>query len=120
MCKILYIEDNPQNMRLVYKILTDAGYEVLEAKNGLSGIAIAESKKPDLVLMDVNLPDIKGLEVASRMKASPTLASMPIIALTADATDDDRVKCLAAGCDAYLAKPVMKKELLNTIGGFIK
>ena len=120
MSKILYIEDNPQNMRLVHKILSDAGYEVIEAKTGLSGIAAVEQEKPDLVLMDVNLPDINGLDVARRLKAAPTLASIPIIALTADSMSDDRDRCLAAGCDGYLAKPVMKNQLLNSIAGFLK
>ncbi len=120
MPKILYIEDNPQNMRLVNKVLTDAGYEVVEAKNGLSGIESVEREKPDLVLMDVNLPDIKGFEVVTRLKASPALAAIPLIALTADAMSDDRDKCLAAGYDGYLAKPVMKNELLDAVADFLK
>jgi two-component system cell cycle response regulator DivK len=120
MPKILYVEDNPQNMRLVYIILTNAGYEVIEAKNGLSGIATAVSESPDLILMDMNLPDIKGLEVVTRLKASPALSSIPVIALTADSMSDDRDRCLSAGCDGYLAKPVMQRELLNTIEEFIK
>ncbi len=120
MPKILYIEDNPQNMRLVHKILVDAGYEVIEAKNGLSGIEAVEREKPNLVLMDVNLPDIKGFEVVTRLKALPDFASIPLVALTADAMSDDRDKCIAAGYDGYLAKPVMKKELLNSVAGFLK
>jgi len=118
--KILYVEDNPQNMRLVRKILTAAGYQVIEAVDGLSGIATAASQMPDLILMDVNLPDINGLEATSRMKASPELATIPVIALTANAMHGDRENCLAAGCNGYLAKPVMKNELLNTIALFLK
>lgn len=120
MAKILYVEDNPQNMRLVRKILVAAGYEVIEAINGLSGIAAAETEKPDLILMDVNLPDINGLEATTRLKANPPVASIPIIALTANAMHGDRENCLAAGCDGYLAKPVMKNELLNTVAIFLK
>ncbi|MBI1282451.1 MAG: response regulator [Anaerolineaceae bacterium] len=120
MTKVLYIEDNPQNMRLVHKILADAGYEVVEAKNGVSGVDAVEQEKPDLVLMDVNLPDIKGFEVVARIKAKPTLTAIPLIALTANASSDDREKCLAAGYDGYLAKPVMKKELLNAVADFLK
>ena len=120
MPKILYIEDNPQNMRLVHKILADAGYEVIEAKDGLTGIESVEREKPDLVLMDVNLPDIKGFEVVARLKAVPALASIPMIALTADAMSDDRDRCLSAGYDGYLAKPVMKKELLDHVADFLK
>ena len=119
MFRILYVEDNPQNMRLVRKILVAAGYDVIEATNGLSGIAMAEQEKPDLILMDVNLPDINGLEATTRLKASPH-AAIPIIALTANAMHGDRENCLAAGCDGYLAKPVMKNELLNTVALFLK
>ena len=121
MFKILYVEDNPQNMRLVRKILTAAGYEVIEATNGLSGIATAEREKPDLILMDVNLPDINGLEATTRLKAmEASIATIPVIALTANAMHGDRENCLAAGCDGYLAKPVMKNELLNTVAIFLK
>lgn len=122
MFKILYVEDNPQNMRLVRKILMAAGYDVIEATNGLSGIATAERDKPDLILMDVNLPDINGLEATTRLKASTdaTVAAIPVIALTANAMHGDRENCMAAGCDGYLAKPVMKNELLNTVALFLK
>jgi two-component system cell cycle response regulator DivK len=118
--KVLYIEDNPQNMRLVRKILTAAGYEVLEATQGLTGVALAAEKMPDLILMDINLPDISGLEATKRLKASPQLSWIPIVALTANAMHGDRENCLAAGCDGYLAKPVMKNELLNTVALFLK
>ncbi len=120
MSKILYVEDNPQNMRLVRKILVAAGYEVLEATSGLAGIASAERDNPDLILMDVNLPDINGLEATSRLKAMPIISEIPIIALTANAMHGDRENCIAAGCDGYLAKPVMKNELLNTVALFLK
>jgi two-component system cell cycle response regulator DivK len=108
--KILYVEDNPQNMRLVRKILMAAGYDVLEATEG---------ECPDLILMDVNLPDINGLEATARLKASPQLAWIPIIAVTANAMHGDREHCIAAGCDGYLAKPVMKNELLSTVANFM-
>lgn len=113
--KILYVEDNPQNMRLVRKFLMMAGYEMLEAVTGLNGIAIAEKQQPDLILMDVNLPDIDGLEATARLKASPQLAHIPVVALTANAMHGDRERCIAAGCDGYIPKPITKSELLNTI-----
>ncbi len=113
--KILYVEDNPQNMRLVRKILVAAGYEVIEATEGLIGVAMAARECPDLILMDVNLPDINGLEATARLKASPQLAWIPIIAVTANAMHGDREHCIAAGCDGYLAKPVMRSELLSTV-----
>lgn len=118
--KILYVEDNPQNMRLVRKILVAAGYEVIEAVNGLSGVATAAQEMPDLILMDVNLPDINGLEATSRLKSAPHLSWIPVIALTANAMHGDRENCLAAGCNGYLAKPVMKNELLNSVALFLK
>jgi two-component system cell cycle response regulator DivK len=117
--KILYVEDNPQNMRLVRKILLSAGYEVFEATDGLSGVAVAARECPDLILMDVNLPDINGLEATARLKSTPRLSWIPIIALTANAMHGDREHCIAAGCDGYLAKPVMKNELLNAVAMFL-
>jgi len=117
--KILYVEDNPQNMRLVRKILMAAGYDVLEAIDGLTGVATAARECPDLILMDVNLPDINGLEATARLKASPQLAWIPIIAVTANAMHGDREHCIAAGCNGYLAKPVMRIELLNTVATFM-
>jgi len=116
--KILYVEDNPQNMRLVRKMLSIGGHDMLEALNGKSGIETAESEVPDLILMDINLPDIDGMEVAGYLKSNPRLAHIPIIALTANAMFGDRERFLAAGCDGYLAKPISKNELLNTVSHF--
>lgn len=116
--RILYIEDNPQNMRLVRKILNHAGYQMLEAETGLAGLEIAERECPDLILLDINLPDIDGLEVSNRLKASPQ-ANIPIIALTANAMVGDRERMLSAGCDGYLPKPVARMDLLNTINSFL-
>lgn len=113
--KILCVEDNPQNMRLVRKILTGAGYEVLEAVNGRSCLALVEQRQVDLILMDINLPDIDGLEVTGLLKANPRTASIGVIALTANAMHGDRERCLEAGCDEYVPKPMTKWELLNTV-----
>jgi len=117
--RILYIEDNPQNMRLVRKMLKLGGYEMLEAVDGLTGVAVAAREVPDLILMDINLPDIDGLEATARLKADPRLASIPVIALTANAMHGDRERFISAGCDGYLAKPVTKNELLNTVSHFL-
>lgn len=117
--RILYIEDNPQNMRLVRKMLHIGGYQMIEAADGLSGVATARRESPDLILMDINLPDIDGLEATARIKALDDLAHVPVIALTANAMHGDRERFLAAGCDGYLAKPVTKNELLNTIAHFL-
>lgn len=117
--RILYIEDNPQNMRLVRKMLHIGGYEMIEAVNGITGVAVAAREVPDLILMDINLPDIDGLEATMRIKQRPELRHIPIIALTANAMHGDRERFIAAGCDGYLAKPVTKNELLNTVQRFL-
>jgi two-component system cell cycle response regulator DivK len=117
---ILYIEDNPQNMDLVCRILKHVGgYEVLGAANGLTGIEQAENAKPDLILMDVNLPDISGLEAANRIKAMPNLGHIPIIAFTADTNEADRTRYIDAGCDGYLPKPASAQKLLQMVQEYI-
>lgn len=118
--RILCVEDNPQNMRLVRKILCSAGYEVIEAVDGNSGIAAAYEQNPDLILMDVNLPDIDGLEATRQLKAAPQISAIPILALTANAMHGDRERCLEAGCNGYIPKPITKNELLNTVAHFVK
>jgi two-component system cell cycle response regulator DivK len=117
--RVLYVEDNPQNMRLVRKILVHAGYQVLEAETGLTGLMVAEQERPDLILMDINLPDIDGLEATTRLKNTPHLAHIPVIALTANAMVGDRERTLAAGCDGYLPKPVARQDLLDTVAGLL-
>lgn len=111
--RILCVEDNPQNMRLVRKILTHQGYDVLEAGDGLTGVQIALEQTPDLVLMDLNLPDIDGLEATQRIKQQAN--HIPIVALTANAMFGDEERCLAAGCDGYISKPVSKALLLDKL-----
>ncbi|MCU0497028.1 MAG: response regulator [Anaerolineae bacterium] len=118
--KILYIEDNPQNMRLVRKMLSVGGYEMIEATSGEAGFEMAALHKPDLILMDINLPDIDGMEVTARLKAHPELARIPVVALTANAMHGDRERFTAAGCNGYLAKPVTKNELLSTVAYFLE
>lgn len=112
---ILYVEDNPQNMRLVRKMLKIGGYEMIGAADGYKGLEMAKEHQPDIILMDINLPDIDGIEVTKRLKEDPNFAHTPIIALTANAMYGDRERFLDAGCDDYLSKPVSKTELLNMI-----
>ncbi len=116
--KILYIEDNPLNLRLVRKILVHAGYKVVEAVDGLSGLDKAAEEHPDLILMDINLPDIDGLEAMKRLRATTDLSHIPVVALTANAMHGDRAYYLSAGCDGYISKPVIRKELLEAVSGF--
>lgn len=119
MYKILYIEDNPHNLRLVKKILIKAGYDVLEAKNGELGLEVTRENNPDLILMDINLPDIDGIEVTRRIKADKNLRHIPIVALTANAMYGDREHLISEGCDGYLAKPILRSELVRTVSGFL-
>ena len=118
---ILYIEDNPDNMRLVQRALESRGYRLLQARNGLTGVQMAESQAVDLILLDINLPDIDGYEVARRLRASSKreLSSTPIIAVTANALKGDAEKALKAGCDVYMSKPLNLRELWAQVEAFI-
>jgi|SRR5579859_476203 len=118
--RILHVEDNFQNKRLVKKILVAKGYVVLEAEDGLQGIALAAKERPDLILMDINMPGIDGMEATSRLKSSPDLSHIPIIALTANAMRGDREKIMAAGCDEYLQKPVDNTKLVEVVERFLR
>lgn len=113
--RILYVEDNPQNMRLVRKLLKMHGYEMIEAVSGLAGVEAAQKELPDLILMDINLPDIDGKEATQRIKQHPKLVHVPVIALTAAAMRGDRERILSAGCDDYLQKPIDTIQMIETI-----
>ncbi|HHH42103.1 MAG TPA: response regulator [Chloroflexi bacterium] len=117
---ILYIEDNFENRVLVRRVLEASGYQVLEAEDGLTGIAVAEERRPDLILMDINLPEVDGYEVTTRLKQTPDLAHIPVIALTANVMRGDREKSLAAGCDGYIQKPIDVDALPDQIAAFLK
>jgi len=110
---VLYIEDNPDNMVLVKRALEAHGYRLLEAMTGLGGVTKAEKEDVDLILLDINLPDIDGYEVANRLRHSEkhVLLHIPIIAITANALKGDAEKALAAGCDVYMSKPINIREL---------
>ena len=118
---ILYVEDNPDNMMLVKRALEARGYKLLEALNGLTGVHKAETDEVDLILLDINLPDIDGYEVARRIRSSAkhTLAYVPIIAVTANALKGDAEKALAAGCDVYMSKPINISELWARVEAFV-
>ncbi len=118
---ILYVEDNPDNMLLVKRVLQSRGYCVLEAQNGTDGVAVAETRDVDLILLDINLPDINGYDVARRLRSSakPELAYIPIIAITANALKGDAEKALAAGCDVYMSKPINIRELYARVEAYV-
>jgi two-component system cell cycle response regulator DivK len=118
---VLYIEDNPDNMTLVQRALESRGYVLLKAVNGLTGVAMAEQEDVNLILLDINLPDIDGYEVARRLRASSKLAlkTVPIIAITANALKGDADKALNAGCDVYMSKPINIRELWARVEAFV-
>lgn len=117
--RILYVEDNFQNKRLVRKILSARGYEVLEADDGLTGVELAARERPDLILMDISLPGIDGVEATRRIKTYAETAGIPVVALTANAMRGDRERFLAAGCDDYLPKPISTVDLLGMVSKFL-
>jgi CheY-like chemotaxis protein len=113
--KILYVEDNDDNVYMLKNRLSRAGFTVIVASNGNQGVAMAASEQPDLILMDLTLPDIDGEEVTRRIRADPATKRIPVIALTANAMNSDRDKALAAGCDDFDTKPVDMPRLLGKI-----
>jgi len=115
MSTVLIVEDNEKNMKLARDILRAKGYAVLEAVNGLDGVRMALQHKPDLVLMDIQLPDINGIEAFARIRAEPTTATIPVVAFTASVTANDRSRIGDAGFDAFLSKPINLKEFVETV-----
>ena len=117
--KILVIEDNEDSRRIMRDLLTSAGYEVLEAVTGQEGVTSAETQDPELIQMDIQLPDFDGYEATRRIKANPTLSPIPIIAVTSYALSGDDVKAFEAGCDAYMAKPFSPRKLLAKVREYV-
>lgn len=113
--RILYVEDNDDNIYMLKNRLTRAGFTVIVATDGAQGVAMAASEQPDLILMDLTLPKVDGEEATRRIKADPATQRIPVIALTANAMSGDREKALAAGCDDFDTKPVEMPRLLEKI-----
>ena len=118
---ILYIEDNPDNTMLVRRALEARGYKLLNAPTGIKGVEIAEAEPVELILLDINLPDIDGYEVARRLRSNSKveLKTVPIIAVTANALKGDAEKALDAGCDVYMSKPINIRELWARVEAFV-
>ncbi|MCB0166563.1 MAG: response regulator [Anaerolineae bacterium] len=117
---ILYVEDNFENKLFVRRVIESMGHEMIEAETGLDSLMLAEERKPDLVLMDVNIPGMDGLETTAKFRERSHLADIPIIALTANAMKGDRERCLAAGCNGYMQKPVGVSDLRREIELYAK
>lgn len=115
MSLVLIVEDNEKNMKLARDVLQAKGYATLEAVTGEAGVQLAKERKPDLVLMDVQLPGISGIEALKQLRAEPATAAIPVIALTASVTPIDRTQITQAGFDAFLGKPIVLREFLDTV-----
>ena len=109
--RILVVEDNPLNMRLIEMTLRARGYILLEASDGHEAISMAVRERPDLIIMDIQLPGINGLDVTRKLRETPPVSDTPIIGVTAYAMKGDREKIIEAGCDAYLSKPIDTRQL---------
>jgi two-component system, cell cycle response regulator DivK len=114
--RILVVEDEEDNRRILCDLLTSAGYEIIQAENGEAALAVAARVRPDLILMDIQLPLLDGYEVTRRLKADPELCAIPIIAVTSSALSE---ATRAAGCDAYVAKPYSPRALLAKIREYV-
>ena len=119
MARVLIVEDNPSNMKLATFLLQSAGHSVLAATDAETGLTLARAEQPDLVLMDIQLPGMDGLEATGLLKADPATRDIPVVALTALAMKGDEARIRAAGCDGYIAKPLAYKDFLATISSHL-
>ncbi len=120
MKKILIVEDNDLNLKLFRDLLEAHGFETYETKDGSAAYGMTQQVHPDLILMDIQLPEISGLDITKRIKADKSLCDIPIIAVTAFAMRDDEEKILRAGCQAYISKPISIAHFMQTIDRFLK
>ena len=117
--RILVVEDQADNRRILRDLLSSVGYEILEAVTGDEGVTLAATQHPDLILMDIQLPGIDGYEATRRIKADPVLHHIPIIAVTSYALSGDDAQAFAAGCDSYVAKPFSPRALLAKVREYL-
>ena len=117
--KVLIVEDNELNMKLFHDLLEAQGYETLETREGLQALSLARLHRPDLILMDIQLPEISGLEVTKWLKEDDELAKIPVIAVTAFAMKGDEERIREGGCEAYLSKPISVGLFLSTVRKFL-
>ena len=117
--KVLIVEDNELNMKLFHDLLDAQGYETLETREGLQALALARQHHPDLILMDIQLPEISGLEVTKWLKEDDELSHIPVVAVTAFAMKGDEERILQGGCEGYISKPISVPHFLETIARYI-
>ena len=116
---VMIVEDNELNMKLFHDLLEARGYNILETRDGMEALKMARSEKPDLILMDIQLPEVSGLEVTKWLKEDDDLRSIPVIAVTAFAMKGDEEKIREGGCEAYIAKPISVSSFLATVEQFL-
>ncbi|MFZ5879649.1 MAG: response regulator [Chloroflexota bacterium] len=117
---ILYVEDNPDNRSLIRRVLEAEGYAILEAPHASAALALLKTTRPDLILMDINMPEMDGYTLTARIRALPAMSQVPIIAVTANVMRGDREKSLEAGCDGYIQKPIDIDALPNQIERYMR
>ena len=117
---ILHVEDNFENRLLVRRLLQAYGYKVVEAENAIHAKEVLQTVKPALILLDINMPDVDGYTLTSEIKAIPSLAKVPIIAITANVMKGDRERTLQAGCDGYIEKPIDVDKFIDQVENFMK
>lgn len=117
---VLVVEDNELNMKLFNDLLEAHGYNVVQTRDGLKALDLARTHKPDLILMDIQLPEVSGIEITKWLKEDDALRSIPVIAVTAFAMKGDEQKIREGGCEAYISKPISVINFLQTIDGFLK
>jgi two-component system, cell cycle response regulator DivK len=118
--RILMVEDTEDNRQIIRDLMESVGYDLIEAEDGAAGVAMAIEHRPDLILMDIQLPVMDGYEACRRIKADPELRHIPIIAVTSYALSGDETKTKAAGCDGYVAKPFSPRQLLAKMNEFLE
>lgn len=118
--KILHVEDNFDNRLLVRRLLMASGFEVIEAENATQAMDLLRSTRPDLILMDINMPDVDGYTLTQELKSLPALKGVPIIAITANVMKGDRERTLQAGCDGYIEKPIDVDRFIDQIIGYLQ
>ena len=117
---VLIVEDNELNMKLFHDLLDAQGYQTLQTKDGMEALALAREHRPDLILMDIQLPEVSGLEVTKWIKEDDSLKTIPVIAVTAFAMKGDEEKIREGGCEAYIAKPISVQQFLETVRRFLE
>ena len=117
--RVLIVEDNELNMKLFHDLLEASGLTILMVRNGIDALTVAKRERPDLIVMDIQLPEMSGLEVTERIKSDPDLRPIPVIAVTAFAMKGDEERIRAAGCEAYLSKPISIDRFISTVMSFL-